>query len=108
MDNVDRVVGRGWLPEARPGKGVEPALTTFVEGEVHLRLERTGDLVRGLCSVDGSAWFSVGQVELVGVGSLQVGLYANGDIDRLIYPGAYPDGTAIRFRSFEMWGPATG
>ena len=26
-----------------------------------------------------------------------------GDIDRTIYHGAYPDGTAIRFESFQLW-----
>jgi hypothetical protein len=34
---------------------------------------------------------------------VQIGVYAIGDIDRTIYPGAYPDGTAIRFESFEIW-----
>jgi hypothetical protein len=34
---------------------------------------------------------------------LQVGLHAIGDIDRSVYHGAYPDGTAIRFESFQLW-----
>jgi hypothetical protein len=33
-------------------------------------------------------------------------LYAVGEIQRVIYPGAYPDGTAIRFESFWYWGQA--
>jgi hypothetical protein len=35
---------------------------------------------------------------------LQIGQHAIGNIDRSIYHGAYPDGTAIRFESFEVWG----
>jgi hypothetical protein len=34
---------------------------------------------------------------------LQVGLHAIGHIDRSVYHGAYPDGTAIRFESFQLW-----
>jgi hypothetical protein len=33
----------------------------------------------------------------------QVGVHAIGHIDRTVYPGAYPDGTAIRFESFQLW-----
>jgi hypothetical protein len=33
-----------------------------------------------------------------------VGLHAIGMIDRTIYPGAYPEGTAIRFECFALWG----
>jgi hypothetical protein len=33
----------------------------------------------------------------------QVGVHAIGMIDRTIYHGAYPDGTAIRFASFDVW-----
>jgi hypothetical protein len=37
-----------------------------------------------------------------------VGLHAIGAIDRTIYPGAYPDGTAIRFEASELnQGPAS-
>ena len=34
---------------------------------------------------------------------LEVGLHATGAIDRTLYPGAYPEGTAIRLKSFELW-----
>jgi hypothetical protein len=37
-------------------------------------------------------------------GSLQVGLHAIGVLSELIYPGGFPDGTAIRFESFTIWG----
>jgi hypothetical protein len=30
-------------------------------------------------------------------------LHAIGYIDRTIHPGAYPEGTAIRFESFRIW-----
>jgi len=45
----------------------------------------------------------VGQIHFPTEGPLQVGLHAIGMIDRTIYPGAYPDGTAIRFESFQLW-----
>jgi hypothetical protein len=32
-----------------------------------------------------------------------VGLHAIGTIDHTIYHGAYPEGTAICFTTFEMW-----
>ena len=35
--------------------------------------------------------------------SIKVGLPAIGNINRTIYRGAYPDGTAIRFESFQLW-----
>jgi hypothetical protein len=70
---------------------------------VFLRLERVREQVRGLCSADGEDWFSVGQIDFPTEGPLQVGLHAIGMIDRTIYHGAYPDGTAIRFESFTLW-----
>jgi hypothetical protein len=80
--NVDQLWGRGRLVH---------------DGQVHLRLERRGDQVRALCSADGQAWFSVGQVAMPLVDALAVGLHAIGKIDRTFYPGAYTGGTAIRF-----------
>jgi hypothetical protein len=38
-----------------------------------------------------------------GHGHPEVGLHAIGSIDRTLYPGAYPEGTAIRFESFDLW-----
>ncbi len=35
-------------------------------------------------------------------------LHAIGMIDCTIYPGAFPEGTAIRFQRFELWGGANG
>jgi hypothetical protein len=46
----------------------------------------------------------VGDVEFPVESPLQVGLHAIGNIDRTVYHGAYPDGTAIRFESFTIWG----
>jgi tetratricopeptide (TPR) repeat protein len=103
ISNVDQVTGRGRLPLAASQDQVEscpcPALLC---GEAHLRLERIGEQVRALCSVDGEDWFSIGEVTFPASDPLQVGLYANGNIDRLIYPAAYADGTAIRFGSFQI------
>jgi hypothetical protein len=87
LQNRDLVIGRGRLPAER----------------VFLRLERRGDRVNALCSADGESWFTVGAVDFPVAGPLEVGLHAIGAIDRTIYPGAYPDGTAIRFEAFEAW-----
>ena len=62
-----------------------------------------GGRVNGLCSADGEAWFTVGQVEFSVEDPVEVGLHAIGNIDRTVYPGAYPEGTAIRFESFDLW-----
>jgi regulation of enolase protein 1 (concanavalin A-like superfamily) len=75
-----------------------------LSGRVFLRLERVGDRVNALCSADGETWFTVGHVPFPVEDPLQVGLHAIGNIDRTIYRGAYPDGTAIRFESCQLWG----
>ena len=87
LDGVDRVWGRGYLPG--------PQIT--------LRLKRSGGAVVGLCSADGETWWSVGHAAFPTDDPVQVGLCAIGMIDRTIYPGAYREGTAIRFESFRMW-----
>jgi class 3 adenylate cyclase/tetratricopeptide (TPR) repeat protein len=87
LDGKDGTIGRGRLPSAR----------------VWLRLERQGGRVRALCSADGRAWFTAGAVEFPYTEGEQIGLYANGMIDRTIYRGAYPEGTAIRFESCTVW-----
>jgi hypothetical protein len=91
LRNQDVVIGRGRLP-------LDPS------GRVVLRLERVDDQVEALCSADGESWFTVGQVPFPVEDPVQVGLHAIGNIDRTIYRGAYPDGTAIRFESFQLWG----
>jgi regulation of enolase protein 1 (concanavalin A-like superfamily) len=93
LENRDQVIGRGRLPGqiARGGD------------RIWLRLERVGERVTALCSADGKAWFTLGQVPFAVQKPIQVGVYASGDINRTIYQGAYPDGTAIRFESFELW-----
>jgi class 3 adenylate cyclase/two-component SAPR family response regulator len=90
---------RGWLGQKDVifGRGRLPA------ERIYLRLERRAGTVRALCSADGRSWFTVGQVEFPVEDPVEVGVHAIGQIDRLIYPGAYPEGTAIRFESFELW-----
>ena len=78
-----------------PGSGIPEC--------VWLRLERREAHVAALCSTDGEQWFSVGRVAFPAPEPFQVGLYAIGDINRSIYPGAHPDGTAIRFTEFHLW-----
>jgi tetratricopeptide (TPR) repeat protein/regulation of enolase protein 1 (concanavalin A-like superfamily) len=87
LANKEALIGRGRLPGER----------------LILRLERIGLRVHALCSADGQNWFTVGQVEFPVEDPVEVGVHAIGAIDRLIYPGAYPEGTAIRFESFEVW-----
>jgi tetratricopeptide (TPR) repeat protein len=89
----------GWLSNSgtRIGRGRLPTERAV------LRLERLGSRVRALCSPDGKAWLTVGQVEFPTMDPVEVGLHAIGSIDRTIYPGAYPEGTAIRFEAFELW-----
>ncbi len=87
IENKDVVIGRGRL----------------VADPVTLRIERSGNTVRALCSADGQEWFSVGQVDFPTTGHLQIGLIAIGFPDRTIYHAPYPDGTAIRFTDFRLW-----
>jgi hypothetical protein len=83
LNNRERVLGRGRLP-----------------GEhIHLRLERVNTSVSALCSADGLEWFTLGSVEFAVEDPVELGLHAIGYIDRMIYPSAYPEGSAIRFLS---------
>jgi hypothetical protein len=75
-----------------------------VSGNVFLRLERLGGRVHALCSANGENWFTLGHAAFPVEGPVQLGLFTIGCIDRHIAPGAYPEGTAIRFESFTLWG----
>jgi hypothetical protein len=93
-------IGRGRLPleeSARQETGESLS-------RVFLRLERAGDRVDAFCSTDGENWFTAGYAVFPAEDPVQVGVYASGNIERIIFPGAYPDGTAIRFESFQLWG----
>jgi DNA-binding SARP family transcriptional activator len=100
LENADVIIGRGRLAvgESANRRMGKPANRIF------LRLERVGHRVSALCSADGDQWFTVGDVEFSIEGPVQVGLHAIGIVDRTIFHGAYPDGTAIRFESFTIWG----
>jgi tetratricopeptide (TPR) repeat protein len=87
IDQQDLRIGRGRLPAER----------------IFLRLERKGVRVNALCSADGESWFTAGYVDFPVEDPVEVGLHAIGMIDRNIYPSAYPEGTAIRFESFQLW-----
>jgi hypothetical protein len=96
LDNRDLVIGRGRLPD-----GPEPG---WAMGEpVTLRFEVTSDRVEALCTLDEETWFSAGHTTFPFDETVKVGVHAIGMIDRAIYHGAYPDGTAIRFTSFKLW-----
>jgi DNA-binding SARP family transcriptional activator len=96
LGNQDVLIGRGRLESASRRMG-------GISGRVFLRLERVGERVNAFCSADGAKWFTVGHVAFPVEDPLQVGLHAIGNIDRMVYHGAYPDGTAIRFESFRLW-----
>ncbi|MCH7719743.1 MAG: hypothetical protein IH988_01965 [Planctomycetes bacterium] len=87
INNEDIIIGRGRL----------------VSEKAYLRLERVGNRVFALCSADGEEWFTAGNVEFVVDDPVEIGLHAIGMIDRTIYHGAYPDGTATVFRDFKLW-----
>jgi predicted ATPase/class 3 adenylate cyclase/regulation of enolase protein 1 (concanavalin A-like superfamily) len=99
LDNEDVIIGRGLLPS-------EPAsqrINEEMEEQVLLRLERAGEQVNAYCSGDDEQWYTVGHTTFPAAGEVQVGVHAIGYIDRSIYHGAYPDGTAIRFTDFALW-----
>jgi hypothetical protein len=70
-----------------------------------LRIERCGSEIRALCSENGEEWYSVGRVDFGSGEPPVVGLYGIGWLQREIHPGAFPEGSAIRFESFEIWIP---
>ena len=72
-------------------------------GTTHLRLEKKGYQVTTYCSSDGENWFFTGSTTVPTSEPIQPGLHANGHINRLIYPGAFVDGTAIQFKELRLW-----
>lgn len=89
VDGKQQIVGRGILHHA-----------TDI---VHLRLERLGDEFFTYCSAGGENWFTCGTMASPLDDPIQLGICAIGMIDRTIYCGAYPDGTATVFRDFNLW-----
>ncbi len=87
LGNEDKEFGRGRLEAER----------------VWLRLERAGPRVNVYCSADGERWFTAGFTDFSVANPIQVGLFAIGNIDPIIHPGAYPDGSEIRFADFWLW-----
>ena len=63
----------------------------------------TGDRVDAFCSPDSETWYAMSHVTFPMDDTVQVGIRTISMIDRTIYPGAYPEGTAIRFTSFKLW-----
>jgi len=86
-DNRDMVFGRGRLQTST----------------AHLRLEKQGYQVTAFCSPDGENWYFVGSTHIPTGEPIRPGLHANGHINRLIYSGAFVEGTAIQFKEFQLW-----
>jgi tetratricopeptide (TPR) repeat protein/regulation of enolase protein 1 (concanavalin A-like superfamily) len=91
VDNQDFIIGRGQLQ-------------IDDHDEIYLRIDRSGEHVNAYCSSDGQDWFTVGYCRFPNQDQVQVGLFANGKIPREIYCGSFPNGTAIRFQKFWLWG----
>jgi hypothetical protein len=98
------IVGRGRLAVRTPENLNSPTWASGDTDAVFLRMERVGGWVRALCSADGTQWFTVGSVEFPPDVPVQVGLHAIGEIDRTVYHDAHLEGTAVRFKSFALWG----
>jgi len=96
VDGQFDLVGRVRMPGG--GQGKSPPAWPIL-----LRLELDGENAKALCSLNGHQWFSVGHTTFVRDDVTHVGVFAIGTIDRTIYRGAYPEGTAIRFTSFRLW-----
>jgi len=94
VGGVQQIVGRGILQDFR-------SLKDF--GSLLLRLERISDEFSAYCSADGKNWFTCGAMALPLNAPISLGICAIGMIDRTIYCGAYPDGTATVFRGFKLW-----
>jgi hypothetical protein len=90
VDGKGRSAGRGRVPSTPSQR-------------IHLRLERMGEGVRALCSTNGEEWYTVGHTPFPVQDPVHVGFVAVGAIERLLNPGAYPNGTAIRFESLNLW-----
>ncbi|MBN1250477.1 MAG: hypothetical protein JXC32_22635, partial [Anaerolineae bacterium] len=92
----DMLIGRGRLPDLGghhlPGPAPRPA-------RVWIRLEVRGEEVRALVSVDAARWWCVGTTNFPLTRNAQAGFYASGWIDRILYPGAWPEGAGMRFAS---------
>jgi DNA-binding SARP family transcriptional activator/class 3 adenylate cyclase len=84
------------------GRGLLPAGLSRPE-QIYLRVERHGDRIAALCSVDGVRWLSVGKVAFPILDPVEIGVYAVGWVDRTVYLDAHRQGAAIRFTSFDLW-----
>jgi regulation of enolase protein 1 (concanavalin A-like superfamily) len=75
-------------------------------GDVRLRLERAGGVVRALCSGDGGEWHCVGETPFPAGRDLEVGLFSEGAVRPEIYPRTYGAGAEIVFKEFTLSAPA--
>jgi hypothetical protein len=89
LGGQDFFIGRGILPVKDSGK-------------VYLRLEWVKGTVKAICSVDGEIWFYTGNETFPIDAKTQIGLYANGNIERSVYKGKFPDGVGIKFEEFQL------
>lgn len=83
----------------------------FVWGQVricgemlYLKIAREGEHFIAYCGRDGEKWICVGRGDLGLADEVKVGMFASGDMDRLVYPGTHRAGTAMKFTQFKIWG----
>jgi hypothetical protein len=88
LDNQDMVFGRGRLSKESP---------------IYLRMEKHGYHVMAFCSIDGENWLVVGNTLISSGEPIFPGIHAIGHINRLVYPGAYQQGTSITFHELALW-----
>ncbi|MAF10083.1 hypothetical protein CMK11_06485 [Candidatus Poribacteria bacterium] len=95
--NFEGHVGGAGAGQALVGRGLVRA------DRVTLRIETIGPRVRALVWADGDRWSTVGEAQFAVGESVEVGVHAIGSIARIVYPGAFAEGTAIHFDEFRIW-----
>jgi hypothetical protein len=69
---------------------------------VYLRLDWEKGIVSAFCSANREIWFDTGNINFTIDDMTQIGLYANGNIERSVYKGKFQDGSGIKFKEFQL------
>jgi len=90
LNKKQLMTGRGYLPDEN-------------DENIYLRLERSGDIFSAYVSADGINWLTCGKLTMSLDDPIQVGIYAQGMINRTVYCGEYREGSATIFREFRIY-----